>query len=425
VVSVSERLKVRNVALTHNTRQVGYSDVNGRGDALQVCGQKRNGRYYLYMGHLWSGGASVLDVTDPAAPEVIHHFEKPTPNTWHINLQVADDLLMLANERIIPGWGTLPPDSPYEAGVQFYDVRDPGSPRKLGAWQTSGSGTHRNWYAGGKYAYLSASEDGYAGRFLLVLDVSDPENPREASRWWLPGQAVKLGEKPWWPTEHGRGHYTFHGGIVSGDLAYLAYEDFGLRIVNLADLDRPRLVGEISMHPPFAGHTHTTLPLPCRDLVVAAEETILYNCQEEQKRIWLIDVRDPTHPVSFGTLPLPVEPPGEPPWCEKGGRFGPHNLHENRPGAFQSETLVFNAFFNAGLRVYDIRDPFKPREVAWFIPPVPERMYDPRPNAPRTISSQDVYVDDRGYCFLSDYNAGLYVIELEGEAQALMTSLSF
>lgn len=58
-------------ALTYNTRQVGHSDVNGRCDALEVCGQKRDGRYYLYMGHLWSGGASILDVTNPAAPEVV------------------------------------------------------------------------------------------------------------------------------------------------------------------------------------------------------------------------------------------------------------------------------------------------------------------------------------------------------------------
>ena len=34
-------------ALAFNARQVGYSDVNNRGDALQVCAQKRRARYYL------------------------------------------------------------------------------------------------------------------------------------------------------------------------------------------------------------------------------------------------------------------------------------------------------------------------------------------------------------------------------------------
>ncbi len=407
-------------ALGYNARQVGHSDVDGRGDALQVCGQKRNGRYYLYVGHFWSGGLSILDVSNPAAPEVVHHIPSPTPNTWNINLQVADDLLMVALERVIPGWGPLPPDSPFEAGVQFYDVSEPSSPRKLGTWRTTGSGTHRNWFVGGRYAYLATSEDGYAGRFFLILDVSDPEIPHEVGRWWIPGQAVKLGEKPWWPTERGRGHYSLHGPIVHGDVAYLAYEDFGLRILDIRDPSRPELVGEWSNHPPFGGYTHTALPLPGRDLVVISEETIAYNCREEQKRIWLLDVRVPSRPVSFATMPLPVEPPGEPPWCQKGGRFGPHNLHENRPGAFRSESLVFSAFHNAGLRVYDVRDPFRPREVAWFIPPPPEKLYDPRPNAPRAISSQDVYVDDRGYCYITDYNAGIYIVELEGEARQLM-----
>lgn len=407
-------------ALAFNARQVGHSDIGGLGDALQVCGQKRGDRYYLYLGHIWSGGLTILDVTDPTSPGPIAYIPSPTPNTWHINLQVADDLLLVANERMIPGWGPLPPDSPFVAGVQVYDVRDPHSPRKLGAWHTTGSGTHRNWYAGGRYAYLSTSEDGFAGRFLLVLDLADPESPREVGRWWVPGQAVKLGEKPWWPTERGRGHYTLHGCIVAGGLAYLAYEDFGLKVLDVTDPTRPELVGEISTHPPFGGYTHTTLPLPGQKLVIASEETIAYNCQEEQKRIWLIDVREPSHPVTFATMPLPVEPPGEPPWCQKGGRFGPHNLHENRPGSFYSETLVFSAFHNAGLRVYDIRDPFRPREVAWFIPAPPERLFDPRPKAPRAISTQDVYVDDRGYCFITDYNAGLYVVELEGEARQLM-----
>lgn len=403
-----------------NARQVAWTDMDGCPDALQIVGTRLGDRYYVICGHFVSGGLSILDVTDPARPAVVHHLPSETPNTWNINVQVASPIMMVANERIIPGWGPHPPDSPWVAGVQFYDISDPSAPRRLGAWRTTGTGTHRNWYVGGRYAYLTTSEEGYNGRFLLILDVSDLEHPKEAGRWWVPGQAARNGEKPWWPTDHGRFHATLHGPIVAGDLAFLAYEDLGLKILNVSDPTHPELVGDCNMKPPFAGYTHTTLPLMGRDLVVAAEETIAFNCREEQKRIWLVDIREPSHPVPFQTLPLPVEPPGAPSWCEKGLRFGPHNLHENRPGAFQSEKLVFNAFFNAGLRVWDILDPFRPREVAAFMAPNPPRALDYRPGAVPVLSSEDVYVDDRGYCFLTDHSAGLYVVELEGEARALM-----
>src|SRR5690606_11899321 len=72
-----------------------------RRDALQVGGLKRHERCYLYLGHLWSSGRSAPDVTSLGVPEVRAHRPSPTPSAWRINLPVADDLLMLSNERII------------------------------------------------------------------------------------------------------------------------------------------------------------------------------------------------------------------------------------------------------------------------------------------------------------------------------------
>jgi len=51
--------------------------------------------------------------------------------------------------------------------------------------------------------------------------------------------------------------------------------------------------------------------------------------------------------------------PSEADYCAKGGNFGAHNLHENRPGAFQSSRLIFATYYNAGVRVYDIDNPFQ------------------------------------------------------------------
>src|SRR5215472_15143537 len=100
--------------------------------------------------------------------------------------------------------------------------------------------------------------------------------------------------------------------------------------------------------------------------------------------------------------------------AKRARNFGPHNLHENRPGSFQSEELIFATYQNARVRVFDITDPFAPREVAHFVPPAPEKMVDPRPNRPRVIQSNDVYVAPDGLMYMTDVNDGLTILQYKG-----------
>ena len=94
------------------------------------------------------------------------------------------------------------------------------------------------------------------------------------------------------------------------------------------------------------------------------------------KLVWLLDARDERHLVSISTLPLPPVDA----FKSRGGRFGAHNLHENPPvpGAWKSEDIVLGTFFNGGVRAYDVSDPYSPREIAYFVPPAPERLEDRR-----------------------------------------------
>ena len=96
------------------------------------------------------------------------------------------------------------------------------------------------------------------------------------------------------------------------------------------------------------------------------------------------------------------------------GNFGPHNLHENRPGSFQSEETIFATYHDAGVRVFDIRDAHAPREIASWLPPVPARMIDPRPNVARGALTCDCYVAADGLMYVTDWNAGLHVLQYEG-----------
>ena len=121
----------------------------------------------------------------------------------------------------------------------------------------------------------------------------------------------------------------------------------------------------------------------------------------------MIDVRAPANPVTIATLPTPAEED----FCKKGAKFGPHNLHENRPGSMLSEELVFATYHNAGLRIYDVRNLFEPKEVGYFVPPPPEKIVDLRPNPAKLIQSCDVFVDANGLIYMTDTNAGLYIMQ--------------
>jgi hypothetical protein len=92
--------------------------------------------------------------------------------------------------------------------------------------------------------------------------------------------------------------------------------------------------------------------------------------------------------------------------------FGPHNIHENRPGTFVSSELIFAIYQNAGVRVFGIRNPYRPKAVGALVPPKPARMVDHCPNRAQVIQSADVCVDGNGLIYSTDYNGGLYILEL-------------
>ncbi len=83
-------------------------------------------------------------------------------------------------------------------------------------------------------------------------------------------------------------------------------------------------------------------------------------------------------------------------------------------------------FFNAGVRALDIRDPYRPKEVGYFIPAITEET-DKRcikvAGAERckvAIQSNNVEVDERGYIYVVDRaNTGMHILEVTGEARKI------
>jgi hypothetical protein len=407
-----------------NMRIIGHSDQGGRPDGVQIM--VHHG--YAYIGHMFSKGFSVVDVRDPKNPRAVNYLPAP-PNTWNIHLQTHDDLLLVVNAKdmfaeaafadehayyrgqvghvVGTASGNASTERDWTAGLAVYDIARPETPKRIGFMPIAGGGVHRIWYTGGRWAYISALLDGYTDYIFMTVDMSDPTAPREAGRYWVPGMNLAEGETPAWPPTS---RYGLHHAIVHGDTAYAAWRDAGMVVIDVADRARPKLITHRNWSPPYGGGTHNCLPLPDRDLLVVLDEAVLDHQEDGLKLIWVFDNRAPANPVSISSCPTPAEAD----YVSKGGHFGPHNIHENRPGSFVSSSLIFATYQNAGVRVFDITDQYRPDEVGALVPPAPARLMDHRPNRAKVIQSADVFVDAEGLIYTTDYNAGLYILEFGG-----------
>jgi hypothetical protein len=86
--------------------------------------------------------------------------------------------------------------------------------------------------------------------------------------------------------------------------------------------------------------------------------------------------------------------------------------------------VLFVAHFNAGVRALDIRDPYRIREIGYYIPAVTDKT-DKRctgqgadQKCKVAIQTNNVEVDDRGYIYVVDRaNTGMHILQLTGEAR--------
>jgi hypothetical protein len=402
-------------ASAKNVRVVGYNNLNGR-PAFKLAIQEAGGRWYLYMGHLWDRGWSIMDVTDPTKPQIVKFIPGPT-NTWTIQMEVDQGKMITALEQIPAGWGGVI-GAPNDEGVLIWDVAtDPVNPRLLGQFKTGGTGTHRDFYAGGPYVHLAAGMPGYVGNIYVIIDISDPAHPTEVGRWWVPGQYVAGGEKPT-PT------VSLHGPpYVEGNLAYLSYGSAGMVILDISNVRNPTLVSQFSFSPPFVSlfGVHSVVPMTTRKLAITNSEAIAEECKEALNEAAIVDISNVKSPTLLSVLPVPVPPPGLPydNFCQRGGRFGPHNQNHHRHSEFtqHSDNLVYLTYFNAGLRILDISDPRLPHEVGYFLPPNPTQRYGPYPVDKLVSQTEDVLVDARGYIYITDKNEGIWILQYMGNEE--------
>jgi hypothetical protein len=390
-----------------NLEPVGYHDLN-RKPAFKLAMQEVNRRWYLYVAHLWHRGWSVLEVTDPSEPQLCAFIPGPE-NTWTIQVQVADGKMITALERIAPGWGGVDGQR-FAEGFFIFDVSNPTEPKRIGHFQTGSSGTHRNFYDGGNLVHAAAAAAGLNGKIYRIVDIADPAKPREVGRFALPEQVDGAPTNALKFSCHGPAH-------VEGKRAYVSYGDGGGIVLDISDTAAPKMISQLA----FRGLTatqgiHTYLPLPRRKIALINDEAIRENGEENLNMAGIADISDERRPRMLSLFPLP-QPPAESGLANfyvKGGRFGPHNHHHsNHQTCLEDrDDIAYLTYFNAGLRVYDIRDPRQPKEIGYFVPADPVTRIGLKPSR-LVAQSEDVLVDRRGFIYLSDKNHGIHILRLK------------
>ena len=188
-----------------------------------------------------------------------------------------------------------------------------------------------------------------------------------------------------------------HHPLRMGNRLYVSYWHHGMFILDIEDMARP-LVSQFNTGPAHPHPTHTALPIPGllkgRQILVVADEDVA-SCGRRRRpspgsstsRTSASPCRSPPFQVDG------VDPDGQP---QK-----PCPAVTSRPRS--SAAMCAFAWFARGLRLLDISDPFRPREVGCYEP-------DPPAGCERA-SSNDVTTDDRGLLYLLDRQRGLDIIE--------------
>ena len=443
-----------------NMRLVGYHDLQHR-SAYQPTIVHQGARWIAYIGHhggtnetpkplnpltgnTEDNGTSIVDVTDPTRPKYLHHIPGEPGLAEQGGAQMA---------RVCAG-STLPKGDPQKyyllrtfgnSAHEIWDVSDPANPKLLTRIEGL-KGTHKNWWeCGTGIAYLVSGAPGWrTNRMTQVYDLSDPAHPVKIRDFGLPGQE---------PGSTGSVPTALHGMISTGperNRIYFGYGTDNGGIVQIVDrrklLEGPKeptpenlrypVVGQLVMSP-LAG-AHTTFPLgrmpiaefakdkegAFRNMIMVVGEQLKNDCQagETRQMVYFVDATDESHPMVVSHYTV-REQSGQ--FCERGGRFGSHASNESMDPVFYRK-LAFISWFNAGVRALDVRDPYSPREVGYFIPSITAATdkrcikVDGIDRCKIAIQTNNVETDDRGYIYIVDRaNTGLHILELAGEARAI------
>jgi hypothetical protein len=456
---------------------LGSNDLQAR-SAYQPVIQKQGTRYIAYVGHhggempnlitgmLEPNGTSVVDVTNPKQPKYLAHI----PGDAGVGEGGGAQMVRTCSGADLPKADKSKFYLLRTLGTkahEIWDVTDPAKPSRVTTIVSGLRDTHKSWWeCDTGIAYLVSGDPAWrAQRMTKIYDLSDPAHPVFIRDFGLPGQQPGSTVNPV-PTD-------LHGPISMGVKANRVYFGYGTGrygVVQIIDrkklLEGPKEPTDANLRSPVIGQldmpidvgAHTTFPLVhmnlpeygkqnvqqvvtntaasthnaaaegytapttqgMRDFIVAVGETTANECNEPRQLVRMIDATFENRMIGVSSWTVP-DASGN--FCARGGRFGAHSSNENMTPIYYGRVL-FVAFFNAGVRALDVRDPFNPKEIAYFIPQVTAKT-DKRcvgrgadERCKIAVQTNNVEVDDRGYVYIVDRaNTGMHILELSGAAR--------
>jgi choice-of-anchor B domain-containing protein len=243
IVEVTDPSRPRNVALIAGAESQ-WREVKSYGE-------------YVYVTTEANTGLDIVDMHDPDRPVKVQ--------TWNRTFTSAHTLWIDAERGLLFANGTRGADR-RASGMRVLSLEpDPGDPREVGSFTPFY--IHDSW-SRGSTLYASAINDG----FVAILDVADPANIREVTRFFTGGRFTHNS----WPTSDGR--YLF----TTDERAGRPLEAWDLR-----DPMAPRKVSEYIARPGTIPH----------NVMVDGDRLLVAHYVEG---VHLLDVRDPERPSLLG-----------------------------------------------------------------------------------------------------------------------------
>ena len=309
-------------------------------------------------------GTVVVDVRDPKEPEATAYLDSPAMlDPWE-SLKVNHKRGLLAGvENGGPGFA-------------IYDVsRNCRKPKLLATLVVPGGSGHAGNFTPDGKTYYGAAFNGD----IYAIDVRDPKRPRPITTLTPPGGIHDL-----WFSDDGTRAYLADSGRIQG----VRSAQNGLVILDTTQIQQRAHNPEVEMIGAVYWDDGGIAQMTQR-ITIAGKPYILFADENGSGGLqgWhqacaaglppfgfarLIDISDERKPKIVSRLMLETHDPANCPLTlpdTNEGVIFVYDSHYCSPDDPRDTTYVACTYFESGLRVFDVSNPKRPREVAYFNPP--------------------------------------------------------